>query len=615
MRRALVAALVAVASTLAVAEPAAAKSYEIVDASVAMRLAKNGDLLVAEQLTFDFDGSFEGAYRDIPTIEGQRITDVHLSEGDHQYTPGGDTVLGSFDFPGRFGTEDTIEGGAPGERVVWHYRAADEVRTFTIAYRVEGGAIAYDDVIDIGWTVWGDQWDFDLDHLSASFTNSALDPSNPDYRVWGHPRDVEGTTVRGDGIATLEATDVHDHTAVEFRVTMPRPPGIDTSGMQVRSGDGLPGILDEEKALDEDFNALWPKTKRFLAHHIWLVGLGIAAVAALVMALLAFLAREHRTTVPEYMPEPPDDAPPALAYGLITEGADTSRAVLATLLDLVDRGYYETAAANADDEKLDLAIKAKPREGSASDAGLKPYEKEVLEFFDEVLDGENVPLSRLRDQIPEHSEVWRGRWTNMTDSLDEAEEGELGWDRDLNPLRGILAVVVLAAFAVLTIAYISVEERFLLPAALCILTLICIFAVPSRRLRRVAVAHRERTAKWTAFAHWTEDFPRLEDDPPQTLELWKRIMVYGVVFGTAERMIKSGRIPEPVIEASSSGGGWSSYAFANAFNWSSLNGSAFSSGFSSQVAPEVSSGGGGGGFSGGFSGGGSFGGGGGGGAW
>jgi uncharacterized membrane protein len=614
MRRAVVAVLVAVAATMAIAEPAAAKSYKIVDANVALRLAKTGDLLVTEQLTFDFDGPFEGAYRDIPTIEGQRITDVHVSEGDHQYKPGGDTILGSFDFPGRFGTEDSIE-GAPGERVVWHYRASDEVRTFTIAYRVEGGAIAYDDVIDIGWTVWGEQWDFDLDHLSASFTNPALDPANPDYRVWGHPRDVEGTTVRGDGVATLEATDVHDHTAVEFRITMPRPAGIDTSGMQVKPGDGLSGILAEEKGLDEDFNAPWPKTKRFLADHVWLVALGIAAIAALVMALLALLAREHRTTVPEYLPEPPDDAPPALAYGLVTEGGDTSRAVLATLLDLVDRGYYESRTANADDEKLDIAIKALPREGHTSDAGLKVYEKEVMDFFDEVLDGEIVPLSKLRDQIPEHSEVWRGRWRNMIDSLDEAEEGELGWDRDLNPGRGILVLGVIAAFAVLTIAYISVEEKFLLPIVLCILTLVGIFAVAARRLRRIDAAHRERTARWTAFAHWTEDFPRLKDDPPQTLDLWKRIMVYGVVFGTAERMIKSGRIPEPVLAESSSSGGWAAYAFADTFSWSSFNGSAFSSGFSSQVAPEVSSGGGGGSFSGGFSGGGSFGGGGGGGAW
>ena len=145
-----------------------------------------------------------------------------------------------------------------------------------------------------------------------------------------------------------------------------------------------------------------------------------------------------------------------------------------------------------------------------------------------------------------------------------------------------------------------------------IATLIGVLSFPGVRLKRISTEHRERTAKWGAFARWTRDFPKLEDDPPATLELWKRILVYGVAFGTAERMIESGRIPEPVIAASS---GWTASAFHGSFIGSTFDGSSFSSGFSSQVAPEVSSGsgGGGGGFSGG--GGGGFSGGGGGGSW
>jgi uncharacterized membrane protein len=91
------------------------------------------------------------------------------------------------------------------------------------------------------------------------------------------------------------------------------------------------------------------------------------------------------------------------------------------------------------------------------------------------------------------------------------------------------------------------------------------------------------------------------------------VLVYGVAFGTAERMIASGRIPAPVVADASSGGHWSAYAFTGGFSGSGFDGSGFSSGFSSQVAPESSSSGGGGGFSGG--GGGGFSGGGGGGSW
>ncbi len=64
-------------------------------------------------------------------------------------------------------------------------------------------------------------------------------------------------------------------------------------------------------------------------------------------------------------------------------------------------------------------------------------------------------------------------------------------------------------------------------------------------------------------------------------------------------MLDSGRIPEPVVAAASTGSHWSSYAFVGGFSAGSFDGSSFSSGFASQVAHESSSSGGGGGFSGG----------------
>ena len=71
------------------------------------------------------------------------------------------------------------------------------------------------------------------------------------------------------------------------------------------------------------------------------------------------------------------------------------------------------------------------------------------------------------------------------------------------------------------------------------------FVPPSNWLRRLDPAARERNERWSAFAKWTEDFPRLDDDPPATLKLWRRILVYAIAFGTAERVAKSGRIPAP----------------------------------------------------------------------
>ena len=531
---------------LTIAAPASARSADITAADVALRLAPNGDLLVTERLTFEYDGHFEGSYRDIHLLPRGAISDVSVSQDGQRFSPGGNTALGSDDRPGVFGTVDM--GSA--YRVVWHYRATDEQRATTVSYRVRDAVVAYDDVLDIGWAVWGSQWDFDLDHLTASFTNPALDPGDPLYRVWGHPRDVEGTTARGEGEATLSAEDVDSGTAVELRVTMPRDPARSYPGARVASGEGLPTILAEEQALDDDFNSPRNQFKRFVAKHAFLLALAIALFAWLLVGLLAWLARERDAGVPEYLPEPPDDATPAVAYALAHEGDHSTDTVLATLLDLVDRGYYDTAQTTTDEEKLDLSLEQKAERPNEE---LTVYEQDVLAFFDQVLDGKRLALSDMKRSDPEalgglaralgadDREARRGRrgharlgsQPQLGPLADRARE--LGADRGGGPVRARRG------------------GAWFIAGAIGFVNLVGLSALPATRFKRVDSGHVERAEQWQAFAHWTEDFPRLSDDPPATLELWKRILVYGVAFGTAKRMISSGRIPEPVVAEASGG--------------------------------------------------------------
>ena len=221
----------------------------------------------------------------------------------------------------------------------------------------------------------------------------------------------------------------------------------------------------------------------------------------------------------------------------------------------------------------------------------------------------------MRDKIPQHDATWRGRWESMTEALNSAEHEHLSWDRDFTGVRKLMVIAVLVAYVGLAVICISENASWLLPAAIGVVTLVGVVVWPSNRLRRMIPEHGARSARWQSFARWTEDFPRLQDDPPATLELWKRILVFGVAFGTADRMIASGRIPAPVLESATGGSHWSTYAFAGGISHATFDGSAFSSGFASQVAPPASSSsGGGGGFSGG-GGGGGFSGGGGGGSW
>jgi len=89
---------------------------------------------VTENITYDFSGTFEGAWRDIPSRFGERVdpSSVHVSENGRPYETGGSITLGE---PG---PANTFAVGAydGGTRIVWRYNASDEQSTFTIAYRM-----------------------------------------------------------------------------------------------------------------------------------------------------------------------------------------------------------------------------------------------------------------------------------------------------------------------------------------------------------------------------------------------------------------------------------------------------------------------------------------------
>ncbi len=92
-----------------------------------------------------------------------------MSEGGRRYQPGGNTALGSFDRAGKYG----VDANTQRVRVVWHYRASNEQRVFTIRYRFRGLAVAYDDVVDVNLQVWGDEWPVAVNNLSAEMDAAA----------------------------------------------------------------------------------------------------------------------------------------------------------------------------------------------------------------------------------------------------------------------------------------------------------------------------------------------------------------------------------------------------------------------------------------------------------
>jgi hypothetical protein len=586
------------------------KHFRISHADVSVEVQSDASLHVVEDLTFEFTGDFSGAYRDIPLAEGVRARNVSVSEDGERYRPGGNTVLGSYDLPGTFGAEQLELAGGEGEptagfRVVWHYSARDETRDFRVEYDVLGGARAYEDVVDVPWAVWGSQWEFWLDELDAEISLAGSD-AEP-VEGWLRPRKLGADPELSPGSVSVEAERLEPGEETVLRGVFPRDAFASVAGADQRPGPGLETVEAEEATVDDE-ESLADEVAGFVGDNIVpLEVIWTALVVGIAMALY-FAGRDRRSSVPGHLPEPPEEIPPALAYALAKEGEFDDRLVLATLLDLVDRGYYEGRASEG--EELDLRLSIPDQRPPVDE--LTEYERETIEFFDGLLEQGPGDLGRLKERVPEHSSTWRTKWESLKGSLDRAEEGQLAWDRDLTPARSLLALVAIGGYVVIGLAYWDRTHQPAIPIFAALAGLLFIYLLPSRSLKRLDAASRERHAQWNAFARWTRDFPRLADDPPATLSLWRRILVYAVAFGTAEKVIASGRIPEDVMREATTSGIWLVPHAGGVHSGVTPSFEGFASGFTSQVAPQSSSSGGGGGFSGG---GGGFSGGGGGGAW
>ena len=585
--------------------------YDLPSAKVDAVVKRDGSVRVTETITFSFHGSFSGAFRDIPLGPGQSISDVSVAENGIPYRPGASTVLGSFGPAGSFGDVQLSDR----ERIVWHYSAFDEPRAFTLSYVLHGVLIVHPDVVDMNMNVWGDGWPSELGTLFASVQ---LPEGTTPTKVWGNPPFIEPTIVTHGNVVAMTARDIPEHQLVALRVLFPSS-AIAGSDVQSDPRPALAGITAAEEQAAGAFHD--EKSRLDTARRWWpvtaLILLALATVPVGIVILVLYLrrGREYDTGYHEqYEREPPSDDPPALVPSLVAQREHVgSREFTATLFDLIVRKQVRTLPA----DNASLAI------ASADGAGnLSEFEQKVADMVD-MLQKENggpVDLDKMGRVAREADRSTRNRIAQKYNAFETAARREVrsrGWvDESGSAARIALAVLLaIAAIAVfvLWLATRTPEKPFRDALELAVAGCLAISCVITIATPRTVFNRRTREAallgdRWDAFRRFLDDFPRFADAVPVQIEIWERLLVYGIAFGLADKILDEAklRLPEEVLASSPMG---------PTFWIIPWGGDDWAGGLSSSFAPPPSpssSSGGGGGFSGG--GGGSFGGGGGG-AW
>ncbi len=158
---------------------AEARSIQFTELNIDAEILTDGTLVITEQRTARFEGSFSGMYQWINKEPGVTIEDVTVGEAGkpYRFIPGATT----------YGPADTFYMVDQGDRLYidWSYDATNETRTFVLSYRVLGQVKLHQDVAELYYKFVGDEWDYGVQKVRITLTLPE-GASESDIRAWGH---------------------------------------------------------------------------------------------------------------------------------------------------------------------------------------------------------------------------------------------------------------------------------------------------------------------------------------------------------------------------------------------------------------------------------------------
>ena len=542
------------------------RSYQITQVDIDATVDADGTLHVVETRTFDFDGSFNGVYWDIPTGYNPN----NGKEVEVNVTSAGESTAGSLL---AFQLSDSDEDGTYSisdrgsiQRLKIYSAHRNEKARFTIAYDATGIATRWQDTGELYWKFVSDGWDVESQnvtctlHLPVPAGESVTAGQN--VRAWGHgPLDGSVSFSGSDVVFTASGVGTDEY--AEMRVTFPQSW---LSGLSQSSAGRLDSILSEEQQWADEANARRTRARIL----VWGTG-ALAAIAAVGTVVLALLKKRKydRDNEPDfkdkYFRDVPTSDHPAVLGALFNGGSVEGKELTATLMRLTDEGYISLEKVTTkkkglfgDKVREDYRVtklKGMPRSsGSARDKATHTVDSKTLSLLFKTIsdDGEKLYFSHIESfakKEPElyHSayEKWEGAVTGKYAERFE-DGGEKGNGRGWLVLAGVIDCIL--AFVVF-VAYLIFEASVLAMIGLPLLLVAAAVAafVTAASMKRINREGIETLAKLRALRSWLTDFTHLSEAVPSDVVLWNRLLVMAVVLDVADEVIDQLRATMPQV--------------------------------------------------------------------
>ncbi len=510
LRLATLAALLAVALLTLLGAPrsALAKSASYTSLDVELTVGNDGTYHVEETQTVQFvDGPFSQGHRDIPLVRTSGIDNVAVYEvvdGTRvPYTKSTRTT------PNTFSTTTT----ATEIEINWNFESADsETRIFVVAYDMKDALRLYPAGSPPNQQIW-------FTPIASALTKET--PVNSATFTVHMPRAVDPASI----IAAANDQEIGDHASI----TSDNETFTFTHGAFSKGDSWEIRLQSNIVATDATVPAWQPaddqqreQTQKQDDRNTRIAGFaGLGAAGLLIfgsvgIGLLWYTRGRDPNAglVATFIPEPPDDTPPAVVGVLLDEKAQ-DRDIVSTFTDLGNRGVLTIA-----DEKGQLHFTL-----TGDVSKLCPFEQALVRT---VFGGGTTPVS-----MGSAAQAIRGNTAQLKEALYQ-EVVDRGFfvaspeDTRTNWRRRATIITSLSILAGIAGSYLY-SPWLLLPAAI-VTILSIVLRLMARALPKRTEKGAEEAAKWRAFERYLKNLENY-DTIETAKKNFNRYLPYAIAFG------------------------------------------------------------------------------------
>lgn len=503
------------------------RSYTIPKATFDLYVQENGNLRVKETLHYSFSGTFNGVYRDIPLKTGERIENLKISTSgaysDYQVTNKSDmTSLKIFLYSNSQKTNPITN--------------KDVV--VTIEYDMVNVVKIYNDIAELQFKVWGEEWEVDVGELT---TNVHL-KSQEGVKYWLNPPYYVLSDIWDSSTLKIVTQSISQGNFFEVRLAIPKDQFTNPVLARQINQDGLAQMEKIQQDYQNQINF-------YNTLYSLLAILMIISITIPVFIYFKYGREPKSRYQGEYERELPTNDPPAVVNAI--SGKGFSKAVgnpnmdgfQATIMDLINRGYLSVSTEeNGNKKKVFLEMKSKPYNG------LYSFEKHVINFLKKNTVNNVIDLNQMKKNLKNkdkaksfkhHYDAWEGDLKRFFIN-EKIEQFFIKTGDTYLKIYGVGALILAGLVFYLTITSSLPSSIYALIAAIILgIAGIISLILPQKVGGRWTQEGIDYDAKWHGFKKYIQDFSLIKEYPPESVVLWNKYLVYATALGVADQVRKS----------------------------------------------------------------------------